>query len=93
MVDLVGLGWASGTRASLRNTGDFSPQMAPGAIAALPPTEIDKKYVGGFGSNHQGGAQFCFADGSIRFVTHSIDPILYQNYGHRAEGAMMGDPL
>ncbi len=93
LVDLVGLGWASGTRASLRNTGDFSQQLAPGTIAALPTTEIDKKFVGGFGSNHQGGAQFCFADGSIHFLTHSIDPILYQNYGHRADGAMMGDAL
>ena len=93
MVDIIGQGWASGTRASLRNTGDFSQQMNPGTVAALPPTKIDKKFVGGFGSNHQGGAQFCFADGSIRFLTHSIDPVLLKNYGNRADGAMMGEAL
>ncbi|MCM2371538.1 DUF1559 domain-containing protein [Aporhodopirellula aestuarii] len=100
------LGWASGTRASLRNTGSFGGKsMSPNTTDQEnlgdgfditgdgdlgESNEADKKYVGGFGSKHAGGAQFCFADGSIRFLTHSIDPVLYQNLGHRADGAMMG---
>lgn len=97
--DVDGLGWTSGTRATLRNTGSFGGAGLPvtvvggSAMAAGGSDEIDKKYVGGFGSNHQGGGQFCFADGSIHFLTHSIDPILLQNLGHRADGAMMGGDL
>lgn len=97
--DPAGLGWASGTRASLRNTGTYGATAAPlpganapGGNGAVPvdPSEEDKKYVGGFDSNHNGGAQFCFADGSIHFLMDSIDPILFQNLGNRADGAMMG---
>lgn len=105
------LGWASGTRSSLRNTGWFAGRsMTPGVQQQAPspqradqnrnlPAEaftedgsIKKEFVGGFDSHHTGGAQFCFADGSIRFLTQSIDPALYQNLGNRADGAMMGTP-
>ena len=82
------LGWASGTRASLRNTGstiNAVPWQRDGEQEDLAPLE-----VGGFGSMHMGGAQFCFADGSIRFLTNRIDPELYKNLGDRADGAMMG---
>ncbi|EMI54731.1 DUF1559 domain-containing protein [Rhodopirellula sallentina] len=99
------LGWASGTRASLRNTGTFGGsimsaegRMTNGNAANINNAtetnatdgEDNKEYVGGFASKHQGGAQFCFADGSIRFLTHSIDPILFHNLGNREDGAMMG---
>nr|WP_146389943.1 DUF1559 domain-containing protein [Allorhodopirellula solitaria] len=106
---LDSLGWASGTRASLRNTGwlagrSMSPDAEPSSIPPrqygqpeqLPPEalnedgEMKKDFVGGFDSLHNGGAHFCFADGSIRFISHSIEPQLYQNLGNRADGAMMG---
>ncbi len=90
------LGWASGTRATLRNTGTLINAVnalhARGEWRLLPepPEAADPLWVGGFGSHHPGGAQFCFGDGSVRFLSEAIDPELYQNLGHRADGAMMG---
>jgi len=37
----------------------------------------------GFRSNHSGGTQFCFADGSVQFISQSIDHALYQKLGCR----------
>jgi prepilin-type N-terminal cleavage/methylation domain-containing protein/prepilin-type processing-associated H-X9-DG protein len=37
----------------------------------------------GFRSNHSGGSQFCFADGSVQFLSQSIDHALYQKLGCR----------
>ena len=82
------LGWASGTRASLRNTGPIV--MAPGAVPS-PAAPTNLKEVGGFGSRHPGITNFCFADGRVSSITDSIDPIIYQNLGDRADGAMMGE--
>jgi prepilin-type processing-associated H-X9-DG protein/prepilin-type N-terminal cleavage/methylation domain-containing protein len=42
--------------------------------------------VGGFGSYHTGGANFVFADGSVRFLSLNIDVELYKNLGHRKDG-------
>ena len=39
-----------------------------------------------FGSNHPGGAQFCFADGSVHFVNEAIDFETYQSLGVRNDG-------
>ncbi len=69
-------GWMSGTRASLRNTG------AP--INALEGT--DPKLVGGYASFHQGGADFGFGDGSVRWLSERINPDVYHRLGHRDDG-------
>jgi prepilin-type N-terminal cleavage/methylation domain-containing protein/prepilin-type processing-associated H-X9-DG protein len=37
----------------------------------------------GFKSNHAGGTQFAFADGSVQFISQSIDHALYQKLGCR----------
>lgn len=87
------LGWVSGTRATLRNTGTLINALKVhrgGRLGLELPDDVDPLWVGGFASHHPGGAQFCFADGSVRFLSESIDPELYQNLGHRADGAMMG---
>jgi hypothetical protein len=41
-------------------------------------------YEVSFGSRHPGGAQFCLGDGSIRFLTESIDARLFSALGTRA---------
>ena len=49
----------------------------------------DDTYVGGFGSEHPGGALFVFGDGSVRFVPESISMAVYQRHGHRADGELI----
>lgn len=85
----VSLGWTSGTRATLRNTTSISGAERFGMGPS--PEEEDPKYVGGFGSAHQGGGNFVLADGAVVFLTQSIEPTLFQNLGNRADGAMMGE--
>jgi len=85
------LGWASGTRATLRNTGSFGPvpSLALGqdqpTIAELPGSMT----VGGFSSYHTGGANFAFADGSVRFLSYSIEKGLLKQLGNRADGEIL----
>ena len=97
-------GWASGTRASLRNSGwvinsqgnisalaygeDDEAKSAPST--ALPGTPA---YVGGYGSKHPGGANFAFGDGSVRFVRTGVSPRIFRLLANRADGEIIdGQP-
>ena len=84
-----GLGWLSGTRATLRNTG-----TRPNKLPVMTnrgwsnPVQSDPLFenpltVGGFGSAHIGGAQFVLGDGSVRFISENIDTEVFQNLGNR----------
>jgi prepilin-type processing-associated H-X9-DG protein len=92
------LGWLSGSRSTLRNTGTAlngtPPVNASGFLpsAALPAPGGDQELaVGGFGSRHPGGANFAFGDGSVRFLSSKINPQVYRCLGHRADGEMISD--
>jgi len=39
-----------------------------------------------FASEHTGGVQFLFADGSVRFISDNINMELYKNLGDKADG-------
>jgi prepilin-type processing-associated H-X9-DG protein len=110
LVDPRDLGWASGTRATLRNTGtpinqtkvsrDVSGGYAPDLPAEESAADVENAdaespeadlYVGGFGSHHQGGANFALGDGSIQFLSESIDQITYRQLGNREDGELMSD--
>ncbi|MFH1921619.1 MAG: DUF1559 domain-containing protein [Planctomycetota bacterium] len=97
MIDANDLGWLSGTRSTLRNTGTPINATAvirdePGyhARPGKPQPVIDPTnlYVGGFSSYHPGGANFLFGDGSVRFLSETIDDQAYQQVGHRADGTL-----
>jgi prepilin-type N-terminal cleavage/methylation domain-containing protein/prepilin-type processing-associated H-X9-DG protein len=46
----------------------------------------------GFKSNHPGGANFAFADGSVRYISESIDHRTYQYLGCRDDGQPVNLP-
>jgi prepilin-type N-terminal cleavage/methylation domain-containing protein/prepilin-type processing-associated H-X9-DG protein len=103
--DGLGLGWASGTRASLRNTGSgINRATSPGAVvlgggSASPGEEEDEAalanvvgtpaFVGGYSSRHPGGANFALGDGSIRFLKNSMSPSIFKLLGNRADGEIL----
>jgi len=43
----------------------------------------------GFKSEHPGGANFCFADGSVKFLKASINPATFNALGSRAGGEVV----
>lgn len=104
VIPLDSLGWTSGTRATLRNaSGIFrpvaesggwrqGPQMGMGDADGTQEEEesrIGSLFVGGFGSFHTGGANMVFADGSVNFISQSIDPQVLQYMGNRADGELI----
>jgi len=86
------LGWASGTRATLRNTGSFEQAGLPRVEAEKEESDAAPLDVGGFGSYHRGDtANFAFADGSVRAIPQDIDSNLFRQLGNRADGEIMKD--
>jgi prepilin-type N-terminal cleavage/methylation domain-containing protein len=91
LVEKTELGWASGTRSTLRNTGAAIPSnnrwLANDPAAA--PAAPDPAMVGGFSSFHPGGALFAIGDGSVRFVSANIDALTYKRLANRADGEIV----
>jgi prepilin-type N-terminal cleavage/methylation domain-containing protein/prepilin-type processing-associated H-X9-DG protein len=104
-LDTLDLGWASGTRASLRNTGSGpagplpATRTAGARTAGASPSSgpgtggqeegPDPKFVGDFGSRHPGGRNFLFGDGSVKFIKSTIGFSVYQHLAHRADGEVL----
>jgi prepilin-type N-terminal cleavage/methylation domain-containing protein len=89
-----GLGWVSGTRATLRNTGtepNIRSTTAPELAADAPPKEqpANSLAVGGFSSRHPGIINVALADGSVRAISDTIEPALFRQLGNRADGQIM----
>ena len=81
------LGWASGTRATLRNASEFiDMKLWNTRNAGTKPTD----FVGGFGSHHPGSAIFAMADGSVHSLSNAIDLPHFGNLANREDGEMMG---
>ncbi|RLS34751.1 MAG: DUF1559 domain-containing protein [Planctomycetota bacterium] len=88
--ELPDLGWPSGTRATLRNTGRLE-QMSMRNMTGVADVETLEKgalYVGGFGAYHPGVAVVGMADGSTRALAYSISPEILHRLGSRAGGEL-----
>ena len=89
------LGWASGTRATLRNTSTieeprpYLPQPSPDG--SEEQEKSGSLTVGGFGSHHPGGVNAGFADGSTRFLSRNTAPSVLRLLGNRADGEIVKD--
>jgi prepilin-type N-terminal cleavage/methylation domain-containing protein len=69
-------------------------EVAVGEDASVPGTRSSvlpgsPLFVGGFGSMHPIGAQFAIGDGSVRFISDTVTPAIFQEYGHRADGKLI----
>ncbi len=86
------LGWVSGTRETLRNTGSINgPPMRDFEQARQQQDPPPANHVGGYGSHHAGGAHFTLGDGSVRFISENIEPQVFKNLGNRADGNIMDE--
>ena len=71
--------------------------MSPFALN-LEKTRTENAYVAlepalnAFGSLHSGGVNFAFGDGSVRFLTSSIDLVTLQALSTRAKGEVVTLP-
>jgi prepilin-type N-terminal cleavage/methylation domain-containing protein/prepilin-type processing-associated H-X9-DG protein len=80
------------------NTGVASGTTVPinfytggpyGGWGCPPPPSRSSYSARGFKSRHPGGANFCFADGSVHFLKSSINPLSYNALGSRAGGEVV----
>jgi prepilin-type N-terminal cleavage/methylation domain-containing protein/prepilin-type processing-associated H-X9-DG protein len=55
------------------------------------PLRYDDR-INAFGSMHPGGATFALADGSVRFIADTIDPLTFNAMGSRAGGEAFSTP-
>ena len=96
--DPTELGWMSGTKATLRNTGvPMNKGWDVGGTATgasrfrkpLPPPSDTA--TSGFSSYHVGGTQNVFADGSVRFLSENISLPVYSHLGNREDMEILGE--
>lgn len=94
------LGWMSGTRATLRNTGrpiDSESYVGGARPVPDPPGQpaaaVDRALVvGGFGGPHTGGAQFVLGDGAVRYLDQNMDANTLRRLGNRRDGELLDMP-
>ncbi len=77
--------WTVGTRHldSLRTT-ENPINTPPGTGITVAPYGV--AYNGAFGSRHPGGGSFALGDGSVRFLSETIDLTMYQLLSQRHSG-------
>jgi prepilin-type N-terminal cleavage/methylation domain-containing protein/prepilin-type processing-associated H-X9-DG protein len=69
---------------------DGAPSQAVGSsiVDGVPQGPLA---VGGFSSYHPGGANFALGDGSVRYLSVTVNLQIYQQLGHRADGKLLSD--
>lgn len=82
------LGWATGTRDSLRNaSGVNAGATTPSKLIPNP----DPLVVGGISSHHTGGVNAAMADGSVRFFSSAANTTVLQQLANRHDGEPLAD--
>lgn len=76
-------GWAFGGASTL-----FSCSPGAGLFDPSQPGGFNTGHVESAGSEHPGGANFCFADGSVQFLSENMDSLVYA-----ALGSMSGEEV
>jgi prepilin-type N-terminal cleavage/methylation domain-containing protein/prepilin-type processing-associated H-X9-DG protein len=92
-------GWwsADGAHAMISTIIPINHQIikddANGTVCSTRPGRSDANWAvaDGFKSNHTGGANFVFADGSVHFLSQTIDMWTYQKLGCRNDGMVVGN--
>jgi prepilin-type processing-associated H-X9-DG protein len=74
------------------SNGDTSSTYAPLNYLPDPPKPEDWWEMRGFRSLHPGGASFCFADGSVRFIQETINMDVYRALSTRNGGETVQAP-
>lgn len=64
---------------------DYSEVVGSTGLRMNGPEELS------FGSQHPGGSQFVLGDGSVRFITETIDADNYRRLGNRHDGEIIGE--
>jgi prepilin-type N-terminal cleavage/methylation domain-containing protein len=88
ITEATDLGWMSGTRATLRNTGS-APQWGPPDPKTPNPAAKNDLWVGGFSSEHNQICNFLFGDGRTESLSVCIDMKVLQQLGNRADGKLL----
>jgi prepilin-type N-terminal cleavage/methylation domain-containing protein len=84
------LGWMSGTRATLRNTGTPLAWGADAATAAASNAIAKSNlWVGGFASEHPAVCNFLFGDGATDSISVYTDPKVLHQLANRADGTLL----
>ena len=73
------------------NGSDFSEVLGSSFYRINTEAQNNAERECAFGSFHPGGANFVLADGSTRFVSETIDMIIWRGVGSRAGGEVIGD--
>ncbi len=86
--------WTPSFADTATNSGEFTEGVGstgPKMNGRLDLTMNGHHVEAGFGSFHVGGAFFCMADGSVRFISQNINQATYAALGSRMGGESLGD--
>jgi prepilin-type N-terminal cleavage/methylation domain-containing protein/prepilin-type processing-associated H-X9-DG protein len=83
--------WATGVDGNYASTIIPINYYSGDTTGCGPHYYADMSVSWGFKSNHAGGANFVFVDGSVHFIREDIDMMTYQLLGCRDDGLPTGD--
>ncbi len=81
------LGWMSGTRSSLRNTGHgLNDERRRIRGVQTETDQVSETYVGGLASDHPGGLHLLMGGGEVEFRSNEMDREVLMQMASRSDG-------